>query len=276
MDFLPGGNKRFRDAVTASLDQYMKAETRFEKSLVVHSIIDSIHQLGGRFLKKDFDSSLWFEMSRQQCKEKVGHAIRDAVNSYEARRKKKQQATPARPRHLPPVSSSQLATPAVRMSIAGLSSSGAIAGLKRRLSSPPLTVETDYGESARKRRRSERHQEQPCNAPSSIMRSAAPLKPSPITSGIPLQSPEQQPKLTYSSETSGSYPVQAPPHFSFDNIPIRQQRDDFSSTHHSRIQPSSAVGHDPEAPHADHFELAIEAVLGPMPLGEDDDEEDGV
>lgn len=239
----------------------MKAETRFEKSLVVHSIIDSIHQLGGRFLKKDFDSSVWFEMSRQQCKEKVGHAIRDAVNSYEARRKKKEKAIP-RLKHA--VSSSQLATPAVRMSIAGLTSGG---GLKRgRIDSPPLTIETattDYGASARKRRRTQQQQRSP---PSSIMRSAAPLKPSPITSGIPLQSPEQQPRLTYSSETSGSYAAmpQRDHQFSFD-VPIRQQRDDYSSSH------AETRSVDPDAPHADHFELAIEAVLGPIPSGEEDD-----
>jgi hypothetical protein len=83
------GNKRFRDAVTSSLPHYMEAESRFEKSLVVHAIVDQIRGEGGRFLKKDHGTGRWYELSRQQSKEKVGHAVRDAANSLETRRKKK-------------------------------------------------------------------------------------------------------------------------------------------------------------------------------------------
>lgn len=69
----------------------MDAESRFEKSLVVHAIVDGIQQVGGRFLKKDHATGFWHELSRQQSREKVGHAVRDAVNSYESRAKKKQE-----------------------------------------------------------------------------------------------------------------------------------------------------------------------------------------
>jgi hypothetical protein len=87
----PVGNKRFRDAVTSALNDYMKADNRFEKSLVVHSIVDIIHAAGGRFLKRDFQLGKWYELSDNQAKEKVGHAIRDAVSSYESKAKKSEQ-----------------------------------------------------------------------------------------------------------------------------------------------------------------------------------------
>jgi hypothetical protein len=82
------GNKKFRDAVSAALDDYMKVANRLEKSLVVHSIVDAIHGAGGRFLKKDFRSGKWYELSDKQGKEKVGHAIRDAVSSHENKKGK--------------------------------------------------------------------------------------------------------------------------------------------------------------------------------------------
>jgi hypothetical protein len=84
----PVGNKRFRDAVTSALDDYMEANSRFEKSLVITSIADIIRASGGRFLKWDFQLGKWYELTNQQSKEKVGHAIRDAVNAYESKTKK--------------------------------------------------------------------------------------------------------------------------------------------------------------------------------------------
>jgi hypothetical protein len=81
----PVGNKIFRDAVTSALDDYMGADNRFEKALVVHTIVDTIREAGGRFLKRDFHLGEWYELSDQQAKEKVGHAIRDAVSSYESK-----------------------------------------------------------------------------------------------------------------------------------------------------------------------------------------------
>lgn len=39
-------------------------------------------------MKRDFHLGKWYELTDQQAKEKVGHAIRDAVNSYESKAKK--------------------------------------------------------------------------------------------------------------------------------------------------------------------------------------------
>ena len=85
------GNKRFRSTITNSLEEYSKAETRVAKSLVVLSIFDGIRTHGGRFLKKD-EQGQWYELSDQQTKHKIAHAVRDAVNSNEARRAGKKMA----------------------------------------------------------------------------------------------------------------------------------------------------------------------------------------
>ena len=79
------GNKNFREAISMALDEYVTAGNRFQKSLVVHKIVDQIQSQGGRFLKREAKDGKWYELTQQQSKEKVGHAIRDAANSYSAR-----------------------------------------------------------------------------------------------------------------------------------------------------------------------------------------------
>lgn len=84
---IAAGNKRFRDAVSSSLPAFVKAENRYDKSLVVHAIVDDIRKAGGRFLKQK--DGKWTEMGEQQAKEKVGHAVRDALTAYENRKSRK-------------------------------------------------------------------------------------------------------------------------------------------------------------------------------------------
>ena len=64
---------------------------RFEKGIVVQRVVDMVHARGGRFLKEDARAGTWYQLSEQQSKEKVGHAIRDAANLYEVRKKKEEQ-----------------------------------------------------------------------------------------------------------------------------------------------------------------------------------------
>uniref|UniRef100_A0A7S2VHA2 DUF6824 domain-containing protein n=1 Tax=Entomoneis paludosa TaxID=265537 RepID=A0A7S2VHA2_9STRA len=71
------GNKRFRDAITFSVEHYNMAQTKAGKTKVIYSIMESIRAKGGRFLKTDDWSGQWLELSDQQAKEKIAHAIRD-------------------------------------------------------------------------------------------------------------------------------------------------------------------------------------------------------
>jgi hypothetical protein len=118
------GNRRFRDAITSSIDEYNSSDSRLAKSRVVQRIVETIKGGGGRFLKKDRASGQWVgklgqpskgaitfgalvcaishmlcgiglcltdaELDTKSCRDKVGHAIRDAANLLEARKEKQQ------------------------------------------------------------------------------------------------------------------------------------------------------------------------------------------
>lgn len=69
------GNKRFRDAVNNALSDYLRASNRYEKSLVVHGIVDEIKSAGGRFLKNNYSTGEWFELPDQQAKVRPNREI---------------------------------------------------------------------------------------------------------------------------------------------------------------------------------------------------------
>jgi len=83
--------------VSSSLTEYMEADSRYEKSLVVHAIVEKVKRNGGRFLKNNFTTGKWYELNDRQAKDKVGHAVRDAVTSLENRkdRSKKRSLEPS-------------------------------------------------------------------------------------------------------------------------------------------------------------------------------------
>jgi hypothetical protein len=73
------GNRRFRVFIGLHLRRYMDAQSRMEKTLVVNSVVEAIQEAGGRFLKQDGRSLKWFQVNAKMAREKVGHALRDAV-----------------------------------------------------------------------------------------------------------------------------------------------------------------------------------------------------
>jgi len=73
------GNRRFRVFIGLHLRRYMDAQSRMEKTLVVNSVVEAIQEAGGRFLKQDAKSKKWFQVNSKMAREKVGHALRDAV-----------------------------------------------------------------------------------------------------------------------------------------------------------------------------------------------------
>jgi hypothetical protein len=83
---LTAGNKVFRAAVSSALNAFVKASNRFEKAVVVNQIIESVRARGGRFLKQNHAGEAWVVLTEQQTKEKVGHAVRDAVNTHDSRK----------------------------------------------------------------------------------------------------------------------------------------------------------------------------------------------
>ena len=97
------GNRRFRFTVALALPRFLSAKSRKEKSIVIESIKQLIHQNGGRFLMMPNDeeedvvansnsdhSTAWTELDTKQSHLKVGHALRD-VERKQAKAKELQQ-----------------------------------------------------------------------------------------------------------------------------------------------------------------------------------------
>jgi hypothetical protein len=74
------GNTSFRRLIRMSVDRYLAAPCKSDKTAVVVSIVEKIRQLQGHFLKQDGKVS-WYDIGDAAAREKVGHSLRDQVGS---------------------------------------------------------------------------------------------------------------------------------------------------------------------------------------------------
>jgi hypothetical protein len=58
------GNQRFRQLVEFSAPLYVAARTKLEKTNVIQNVVEKVRRdsVGGGFVKKDFNTGLWFEI----------------------------------------------------------------------------------------------------------------------------------------------------------------------------------------------------------------------
>jgi hypothetical protein len=78
------GNKRFRVIVGKHIAAYLTARNKVDKGHVLNSIIDHVKSQNhgsARFIKPLKNG--WVEISLDAAREKVGHAIREAIGSRE-------------------------------------------------------------------------------------------------------------------------------------------------------------------------------------------------
>ena len=84
------GNQRFRQIIHESIQEYIDAETRMDKSIVIDSIIDSVRAQDDsrsvRFMKHQSRTNTWKELPLEQIRDKVSHALRDAVNGLDRKK----------------------------------------------------------------------------------------------------------------------------------------------------------------------------------------------
>lgn len=73
------GNQEFRNFVGAYLKTYTESKNRNEKTHTVHLIYDEIIKSGGRFLKLDCATNTWYQVGKNVAREKIAHALRDAI-----------------------------------------------------------------------------------------------------------------------------------------------------------------------------------------------------
>lgn len=79
------GNKRFRAIVREYLNEYIDAKTKVDKSAVLNTILDRVKaQNNGQTRFVAFKDGAWYEISDDQSREKVGHAIREQLQAQEA------------------------------------------------------------------------------------------------------------------------------------------------------------------------------------------------
>ena len=74
------GNRRFRDIVHRNMPSYLSCSSKLDKTIILNTIIAEVQLYGGRFLKHTKKEG-WFEISDEQAREKVGHAMREAISS---------------------------------------------------------------------------------------------------------------------------------------------------------------------------------------------------
>ncbi|CAB9497652.1 expressed unknown protein [Seminavis robusta] len=106
------GNRRFREVVAQSIDDYNSAQSRAEKYGIVETIMDEIAKSDGRFLKEDDDGN-WLELEPDTVRQKIAHAIRDTTKKKEAKRLKALQQFGSRDRgiRLPTLAKSSATVP---------------------------------------------------------------------------------------------------------------------------------------------------------------------
>jgi hypothetical protein len=83
------GNKRFRSIVETYIPQYISARTKMDKSMVLNAIIDQVNSytnpdtsLAAQFVKYT-KAAGWVMIADEHAREKVGHAIREAIATQE-------------------------------------------------------------------------------------------------------------------------------------------------------------------------------------------------
>jgi hypothetical protein len=75
------GNKRYMGILRSNLRCYVAAEKRFDKTLVVATVVSEVRAKGARFIKKDYQANRFFELSTIEVHEKTGHALRDLLRT---------------------------------------------------------------------------------------------------------------------------------------------------------------------------------------------------
>jgi len=72
------GNQRLQLAIGMKTADFKATSSRAEKSLMVHNLIQSVLDRGGRFLKKDLKAGTWYMAGFNDAREKISHAFRNS------------------------------------------------------------------------------------------------------------------------------------------------------------------------------------------------------
>jgi len=79
------GNVRFRAIVEQYKEQYNLASNKNNKANISRDVVGQIYDVGGRFLKKDAMTGLWFEEDLDHALKKTSQALREGAPKIRAR-----------------------------------------------------------------------------------------------------------------------------------------------------------------------------------------------
>ena len=89
------GNKHFRQLVATYIPRYLEAKSKIDKSVILGSIVDEVDSLidpetgrRAQFVKAAKGGCGWIVISDELAREKVGHAMREAVAAIGMRKQK--------------------------------------------------------------------------------------------------------------------------------------------------------------------------------------------
>jgi hypothetical protein len=86
------GNKRYRDLIAAATPRYSETTNKQEKTMIVTEIIEAVHKLEGKFIKKVKKGGPFVVVSEVFAREKVGQSLRDGLSAkYKSATKFKKQ-----------------------------------------------------------------------------------------------------------------------------------------------------------------------------------------
>lgn len=75
------GNREFRDMINLHRRKYLKARKN-DKPAISRSIVQSIREKNGRFLKKDEKTGLYYEIGDDNAREKTSQALRQRASQF--------------------------------------------------------------------------------------------------------------------------------------------------------------------------------------------------
>jgi hypothetical protein len=88
------GNRTYRILISLHRDDYRNPKANnYTKSSITKAVLASIRDYGGRFLKKDEHTDMWYEVDDNLAYEKVSHALRPPKNPEKISQRKKPKVT---------------------------------------------------------------------------------------------------------------------------------------------------------------------------------------
>jgi len=71
------GNKRFRQVISESKITYKNTEKKLKKTDLSRTIVDYVHNYGGRFIKRDPSTGKYFLLTKIEARRKTSQALRE-------------------------------------------------------------------------------------------------------------------------------------------------------------------------------------------------------